>query len=377
VLGEPVVEIDSTGGVYRAYIYSPGGGLLALLANDYQFYWVSQDHLGSARRLTNTSGVVAYRAEFDPHGQIVYEWAIDGQTFKNSRKFTGYERDWETNLDNAKARILHFRRGRFMQPDPLGVGAASATNPQSLNRYSYVGNDPVNFVDPSGLLLSEVCATYDWTGWNSQGESVTGSTEVCAIIDVGEDASIGPLDPMPDPGRPGEPPSPQPPQGKKFDWYKFIPCALDAGFNLGLGLNPALGSIRDILSNYFGINVNPFQAITDSWTKGMSGPGDAIDSAKMMANFSALYAKTKYASAGGNFEFSILRDRILRNSYTTASTKEAGQIASDLVSLGRLAKYAKWVPIVAQGVAAVGFGKDIAKCLYQSGANISLPSFLQ
>ncbi len=38
-----------------------------------------------------------------------------------------------------------------MQPDPLGLGAADATNPQSLNLYSYVQNDPMNFVDPSGL----------------------------------------------------------------------------------------------------------------------------------------------------------------------------------------------------------------------------------
>jgi hypothetical protein len=42
-----------------------------------------------------------------------------------------------------------------MQPDPLGLGAADVTNPQSLNLYSYVGNDPVNFVDPSGL--NKIC----------------------------------------------------------------------------------------------------------------------------------------------------------------------------------------------------------------------------
>ncbi len=153
VLGQPVVELDGAGGVYRAYVYSPGGGLLALQANDFQFYRVHPDHLGSGRRMTDTSGVVVYRAEFDPHGQMMSEWASDGQTFKNSRKFTGYERDWATNLDNANARMLHFRRGRFMQPDPLGAAATDAANPQSLNRYSYVGNDPVNFVDPSGLLL--------------------------------------------------------------------------------------------------------------------------------------------------------------------------------------------------------------------------------
>jgi hypothetical protein len=42
--------------------------------------------------------------------------------------------------------------GRFDQPDPSD-GSYELTDPQSLNRYSYVQNDPVNFVDPSGLLM--------------------------------------------------------------------------------------------------------------------------------------------------------------------------------------------------------------------------------
>ncbi len=114
VLGEPVVELDGSGGVYRAHVYGPGGQLLGLQANDYQFYWVQGDHLGSARRLTNGSGTEEYRAEFDPHGQLLDEWAPDGKLYKNSRKF-GYERDWTTKLDNAKARMYASKVGRFIQ----------------------------------------------------------------------------------------------------------------------------------------------------------------------------------------------------------------------------------------------------------------------
>jgi hypothetical protein len=41
--------------------------------------------------------------------------------------------------------------GRFASPDPLGIFAADLTNPQSLNRYAYVRNNPLNLVDPSGM----------------------------------------------------------------------------------------------------------------------------------------------------------------------------------------------------------------------------------
>ena len=45
--------------------------------------------------------------------------------------------------------------GRFNQVDPLGMGAASLDDPQSLNLYNYVRNDPINFQDPTGLHLEE------------------------------------------------------------------------------------------------------------------------------------------------------------------------------------------------------------------------------
>ena len=156
VLNEPVVEIDSTTpSVFRAYVYGSGGQMLALQSYDGNFYWLHSDVLGSGRKMTDSSGAVTYRAEYDPHGQMVFESATGGSQYLylNSHKFTGYERDWSTNLNNAKARTYNHNRARFMQPDPLGLGAADMSDPQSLNLYSYVQNDPVNFIDPSGLNL--------------------------------------------------------------------------------------------------------------------------------------------------------------------------------------------------------------------------------
>jgi RHS repeat-associated protein len=165
VLGQPVVELTS-GGVHRAYVYLSGGQLLGLQAPDQQFYWVHTDHLGSGKMMTNTSGAVVYRGQYDQHGQMVYEWASDGQMNKNSHKFTGYERDMAADLDYAKARMYSRLKGRFMSPDPLGLGAADLTFPQSLNLYSYVQNDLMNATDPSGMLCS---AEYSYSACGGGG----------------------------------------------------------------------------------------------------------------------------------------------------------------------------------------------------------------
>ncbi len=92
---------------------------------------------------------MVYRGEFDPYGNLVYEWGLAGL---NTRKFTGYERDSNTGLDYANARMYGAGRGRFIQPDIKGLGSADFRRPQTLNRYAYVSNDPVNFVDPDGML---------------------------------------------------------------------------------------------------------------------------------------------------------------------------------------------------------------------------------
>ena len=63
---------------------------------------------------------------------------------------TGKERDSESGLDNFGARYNSSSMGRFMSPDPANVGA-SLDIPQSWNAYSYVLNNPLNYIDPSGM----------------------------------------------------------------------------------------------------------------------------------------------------------------------------------------------------------------------------------
>jgi len=72
-----------------------------------------------------------------------------GAADSNRKKFTGYERDAETGLDFAQARYFSSTEGRFTSADSL---LGSLANPQSLNRYAYVVNNPLNSTDPTGHL---------------------------------------------------------------------------------------------------------------------------------------------------------------------------------------------------------------------------------
>ena len=105
-----------------------------------------QDPFAKSKRVTDASGNVVSVIELDPWG---------GETNRSSneafqpRKFTTYERD-SIGSDEAMHRRYNRWWSHFEQPDPYD-GSYDLTDPQSFNRYSYVQNDPVNFVDPLGL----------------------------------------------------------------------------------------------------------------------------------------------------------------------------------------------------------------------------------
>ncbi|MGH9568925.1 MAG: RHS repeat-associated core domain-containing protein, partial [Candidatus Angelobacter sp.] len=125
----------------KEYVYS-GGSLPATLAGTSVTYHYP-DHL-SNRFETNSAGTVARTFGHLPFGETWYETGA-----ADKWKFTGYERDSsESGLDYAMNRMYSNGYGRFQTADLL---AGSSGNPQSLNRFAYTGNDPLNFIDPSGL----------------------------------------------------------------------------------------------------------------------------------------------------------------------------------------------------------------------------------
>lgn len=122
------------------YIYAGGQRVATLTNGAFTYhYW---DHLSVRSSADGAGNVVRTYGSF-PFGETWYETGT-----ANKWKFTTYENDSESGLNYANARFHSPALGRFMSLDPL---PGSTGMPQSLNRYAYVSNDPVNFVDLSGL----------------------------------------------------------------------------------------------------------------------------------------------------------------------------------------------------------------------------------
>jgi RHS repeat-associated protein len=91
------------------------------------------------------------------------DYQING---KLPQKFTGEERDAETRLDYFGARYMSAAEGRFIGPDPIG---GQRSDPQSLNLYTYVLNNPLKFVDPTGMIVQ----------WNDSDCEIEGDEVEC------------------------------------------------------------------------------------------------------------------------------------------------------------------------------------------------------
>ena len=116
--------------------------------------YLTTDHLGSPRINTDATGQIIARHDYMPFGEeISSAQRTSGLHYSSDnvrQKFTSYERDTETNLDYAKARMFGNSLGRFTSPDPTML-SMNGNNPQSFNRYVYVMNNPLLYTDPLGL----------------------------------------------------------------------------------------------------------------------------------------------------------------------------------------------------------------------------------
>ncbi|MDP3723997.1 MAG: RHS repeat-associated core domain-containing protein, partial [Candidatus Omnitrophota bacterium] len=101
------------------------------------------DHLGSSNVITDSTGTVIELAEYTPYGSLNRR---EGSVTV-PQKFTGQRLDTTTGLYFYNARYYDPSLGRFIQADPV---VPVPGDPQALNRYSYVRNNPLTYTDPSG-----------------------------------------------------------------------------------------------------------------------------------------------------------------------------------------------------------------------------------
>jgi RHS repeat-associated protein len=152
--GEYERRVSSAGTEHVYQIYGASGPVAQIVrgTGDQELsrtYWHG-DVVGSPELITDESGAVLHRQKFSAYGKVTNpSWESSNPAVRRvTRGFTGHEHDPESGLINMRARLYDPRVARFISPDPVlsDVGWT-----QAHNRFSYVWNNPLTFVDPSGL----------------------------------------------------------------------------------------------------------------------------------------------------------------------------------------------------------------------------------
>ncbi|MBI2817163.1 MAG: hypothetical protein HYX72_09510 [Acidobacteria bacterium] len=123
-----LAESDLSGTITAEYIYFNGARVGKRVPSTGAIYYYLSDRLGTARVITNATGTVVAESDYYPYGG---ERVVTADTSGNTYKFTGHERDSETNLDHTEYRQYSSNTGRWLSADAV---KGKAENPQTWNR---------------------------------------------------------------------------------------------------------------------------------------------------------------------------------------------------------------------------------------------------
>jgi RHS repeat-associated protein len=182
--GNQIAELNASLAVQHVNVYSGKHLVGTYNPSTSKVYYAYTDWMGTKRYEADSGGAYVNSWSSLPFGDNL---AAQGTGVDaTEHHFTGKERDAESGLDYFKARYYQSQTGRWLLPDwsdtPVPVPYATFSNPQSLNLYTYVGNNPVNAIDADGHLsqanynttnahdpFDPGCETDDWPGALCEG----------------------------------------------------------------------------------------------------------------------------------------------------------------------------------------------------------------
>ncbi|NJL29801.1 MAG: RHS repeat-associated core domain-containing protein, partial [Thermoanaerobaculia bacterium] len=152
---KPIAELDGAGNVIARFVYGTNPVVPDYLIKGGVTYRIVADQLGSPRLVIGTAtGEIAQRLDYDEFGRVLLDTNPGFQPFG----FSGGLYDVQTGLVCFGARDYDPETGRWTTKDPILFQG------QDVNLYEYVGSDPINRLDPSGLI------SLPGIGWVDIGE---------------------------------------------------------------------------------------------------------------------------------------------------------------------------------------------------------------
>ena len=161
-----MAESDSSGTITANYYYDISGQVQVMKKAGQTYYYQFNAH-GDVVSLTDTSGSVVNSYTYDPWGSHL----TSSETVKSPFRYAGYRFDEETGLYYLRARYYGPGIGRFLTKEPL-LGELS--DPPVHNAYMYARDNPVKYVDPSGLKCEKSFWQRSWDNFILTNKTIPG-----------------------------------------------------------------------------------------------------------------------------------------------------------------------------------------------------------
>ncbi len=146
-----IAESTFNGNIKAEYVYLNNQPLAKIENNNVYYY--HNDHLGTPMMMSDSSGSTVWQGEYLPFGEPL---SITG-SITNNLRFPGQYYDAETGSHQNWWRDYNTEIGRYKQADPIGLLGG-------VNLFTYVGNNPVNWIDPLGLDRYNLCKDMSFLG---------------------------------------------------------------------------------------------------------------------------------------------------------------------------------------------------------------------